>query len=81
MAQSADLSDVIGRGLPQDPSDRANVQHVLRHGYVVLENCFSKAEADEAKAEIDRLSGNSPRVGRNPFEGFKTNRIYSLLNK
>ena len=67
--------------LPSDPVDRANVEHVLRHGYVVLENCFSKDEAEAAKAEIDRLSGDSPMKGRNPFEGHNTNRIYSLLNK
>ena len=67
--------------LPSDPVDRANVEHVLRHGYVVLENCFSKDEAEAAKAEIDRLSGNAPMKGRNPFEGHNTNRIYSLLNK
>jgi len=48
---------------------------------VILENCFSKAEAEDAKAEIGRLGGKEPESGRNPFEGLKTNRIYSLLNK
>ncbi|EFW16937.1 hypothetical protein D8B26_003747 [Coccidioides posadasii str. Silveira] len=67
--------------LPEDPVDRANVEHVLQHGYVVIENCFSKEEAEAAKAEIDRLSGSAPMIGRNSFEGFNTNRIYSLLNK
>lgn len=67
--------------LPTDPVDRANIQHVLKHGYVVLENCFSKEEAEAAKAEIDRLSGSAPVTGRNAFEGLNTNRIYSLLNK
>lgn len=67
--------------LPDDPVDRANVQSVLENGYVVLKDCFTKEEADAAKAEIDRLSGNSPIMGRNAFEGYNTNRIYSLLNK
>lgn len=67
--------------LPDEPVDRANVQSVLENGYVVLENCFTKAEAEVAKAEIDRLSGGSPAGGRNAFEGYNTNRIYSLLNK
>ncbi|KMU90035.1 hypothetical protein CIHG_07719 [Coccidioides immitis H538.4] len=67
--------------LPEDPVDRANMEHVLQHGYVVIENCFSKEEAEAAKAEIDRLSGSAPMIGRNSFEGFNTNRIYSLLNK
>ena len=30
---------------------------------------------------MDRFTGKSPEFGRNPFEGLKTIRIYSLLNK
>lgn len=67
--------------LPEDPATRADVEHVLRHGYVILPECFTKAEAKEARDEIDRLLGPSPLGGRNAFEGVKTNRIYSLLNK
>lgn len=67
--------------LPTDERTRANIEHVLKHGYVILPDCFTKAEAQEAKDEMDRLSGKEPMVGRNGFEGFNTNRIYSLLNK
>lgn len=67
--------------LPSDPVDRANVEQVLKQGYVVLEDCFSRDEAEAAKAEINRLSGKEPVKGRNSFEGLNTNRIYSLLNK
>ena len=69
------------RPLPSDPAVRADIEHVLEHGYVIIPDCFTKAEAREAKAEIDRLLGESPLVGRNSFEGVNTNRIYSLLNK
>ncbi|EEH03287.1 phytanoyl-CoA dioxygenase [Histoplasma capsulatum G186AR] len=72
---------MIKGNLPTDPVDRANVEHCLRHGYVVLENCVTKEEVTVAKAEIDRLSGADPMKGRNTFEGLNTNRIYSLLNK
>jgi hypothetical protein len=41
--------------LPEDPALRADVEHVLKHGYVILPNCFSKAEAKEARDEIVRL--------------------------
>ena len=67
--------------LPSDPAVAADVDHVLKHGYVIIPDCFTKAEAREAKGEIDRLLGESPLVGRNNFEGINTNRIYSLLNK
>lgn len=41
--------------LPEDPALRADIEHVLEHGYVILPDCFSKAEAKEARDEIDRL--------------------------
>jgi hypothetical protein len=69
------------RPLPEDPQSRKDVMQVIRDGYIILENSFSLDDAAEAKAEIDRLSGQEPEVGRNPFEGLKTNRIYALLNK
>ncbi|KAF2432123.1 phytanoyl-CoA dioxygenase [Tothia fuscella] len=71
----------MGSRSPSNPQTRADIEHVLEHGYVILEDCFSKAEAEDAKKEIRRLSGDSPEPGRNPFEGLKTNRIYALLNK
>lgn len=67
--------------LPTDPVTRADIEHVLEHGYVILPDCFTKSEAKEARDEITRLLGESPLVGRNTFEGLNTNRIYSLLNK
>ena len=69
------------KGLPTDPTTRAHVEHVLQHGYVIIPNCFTAAQAREARKEIERLLGASPLGGRNPFEGLNTNRIYSLLNK
>ncbi|KAI1615603.1 hypothetical protein EDD36DRAFT_433196 [Exophiala viscosa] len=69
------------RPLPEDPITRADVEHVLEHGYIVLPDCFTAAEAKEGRNEIIRLLGKDPLGGRNPFEGLNTNRIYSLLNK
>ncbi|KAH8126023.1 hypothetical protein ACSS6W_008464 [Trichoderma asperelloides] len=67
--------------LPSDPAIRSLIQAVLKDGYVVIPNAFTDAEALEAKAEIDRLHGQNPRIGRDSFDGFKTNRIFALLNK
>ncbi|KAK5097007.1 hypothetical protein LTR70_002190 [Exophiala xenobiotica] len=69
------------KSLPSDPAVRRDVEHILEHGYVIIPDCFSKAEAKEARDEIQRLLGKDPQKGRNPFEGLNTNRIYSLLNK
>ncbi|KAI1907864.1 hypothetical protein LOZ53_003724 [Ophidiomyces ophidiicola] len=84
MEQQRELLRDIGlmrHPLPDDLIDRANIEHVLDHGYVMIQDCFTKQEAEAAKSEIDRLTGSSPLLGRNAFEGFNTNRIYSLLNK
>ncbi|KAI1909952.1 hypothetical protein LOZ65_006454 [Ophidiomyces ophidiicola] len=84
MEQQRELLRDIGlmrHPLPDDLTDRANIEHVLDHGYVMIQDCFTKQEAEAAKSEIDRLTGSSPLHGRNAFEGFNTNRIYSLLNK
>lgn len=70
-----------GPKIPEDPVSRLDIEHVKEFGYVVLENIFTLEEAQEAKTEIARLSGQSPLKGRNVFEGLDTNRIYSLLNK
>ena len=74
-------SNLQKRPLPPDPQTRTDVDYVLENGYVILEHCFSIADALEAKAEINKLSGQAPEPGRNGFEGLRTNRIYSLLNK
>ncbi|KAF4782596.1 hypothetical protein HER10_EVM0000869 [Colletotrichum scovillei] len=98
---------------PAVPNIEALIAHVKQHGYVIIPSAFSAAEADEAHAEIVRLtsspetagpaggfsanannkdsipttsaSGSSTTTtttgGRNSFEGFKTHRIYALLNK
>ena len=41
--------------LPEDPILQGDIEHVLEHGFVVLPDCFSKAEAKEARHEIIRL--------------------------
>jgi hypothetical protein len=51
------------RGLPNDPTSRPDVVAALAHGYVVLNDVFTKAEAEEAKAEMRRLTGNAPIDG------------------
>ena len=72
---------MMQRPLPSNPQTREDVETVLKNGYIILNNSFSAAEVAEAKTEMDRLTGITPEEGRNPFEGYKTIRIYSLLNK
>lgn len=63
------------------------IEHTLEHGYVIIPNAFTKDEIEEAKRELRRLAeqptspGPASAGGRNAFEGYRTNRIYALLNK
>ncbi|KAI5457852.1 phytanoyl-CoA dioxygenase [Mariannaea sp. PMI_226] len=87
--QDPQAADPIDKGyyqrrakeLPSDPTLRGYVEQVLKDGYVVIPNAFTEEEAIEAIAETDRLHGQMPKVGRNAFDGFKTNRVLSLLGK
>lgn len=62
------------------------IDHTLKHGYVIIPNAFTGDEIQEAKDELERLSraasaGPASAGGRNAFEGYRTRRIYALLNK
>lgn len=81
MASRSVMSGHTGPGLPTDPVALADITHVETHGYVILPSILPLEEVQAAKAEIKRLSGATPLVGRVPFEGLDTTRIYSLLNK
>jgi ectoine hydroxylase-related dioxygenase (phytanoyl-CoA dioxygenase family) len=53
---------------------------IRRDGYVILPDLISRQEADEIKASLAPwLRGQL--MGRNDFEGFRTERVYALLAK
>ncbi|GLZ08419.1 hypothetical protein Acsp03_58850 [Actinomadura sp. NBRC 104412] len=57
---------------------RADLAALERDGYVILTDLLGREECDELRAELTPLLG---RTGRNAFEGHRTQRIYSVLNK
>ena len=83
----ADLSGDLGRrykttptgGASFDPglvdSDLAAVQ---RDGYVIWENLLSEEECERIRDAVTPLLDHN---GRNTFEGRRTQRVYSVLNK
>lgn len=71
---------------PEEQRLKQLIDQTLENGYVILPSVFSKAEIEEAKAEVARItksatSGPAAGGGRNRFEGLQTHRIYALLNK
>ncbi|KAH8817118.1 phytanoyl-CoA dioxygenase [Xylogone sp. PMI_703] len=76
-----ELAALIPRPLPSHPKIKALAEQVLNQGYVIIPNCFSRAEGREAIEEIKRLSGKDPKTSRDDFFGRKTSRIYALPNK
>jgi len=73
---------------PKDASISHLITHVLEHGYVILPSLFPSSLVSRALDELTHLSslpiedsGPASHGGRNPFEGYKTNRIYALADK
>ncbi|WP_143229555.1 phytanoyl-CoA dioxygenase family protein [Actinophytocola xanthii] len=56
----------------------ADLAAVRRHGYVVLESLIGPAECERIREAVTPLLD---RTGRNTFEGERTQRVYSVLNK
>jgi len=54
------------------------LQQLNEQGFIIVENVLPKADVEEYKEEILALLGPT---GRHGFEGFKTQRVYSLLQK
>lgn len=70
---------------PKEPSVAEHISHVLTNGYVILPSIYTPSEVSLALSELERLeteaAGPASQGGRNPFEGFKTNRVYALADK
>lgn len=56
----------------------ADLRAVERDGYVILENLLGPGECERIRAAVTPLLD---RTGRNTFEGERTQRVYSVLNK
>lgn len=63
--------------VPKSVTD-ADLDQVTQNGYVVIENVLTEDELAEIKSSIVPLLD---KVGRNEFEGFKTQRLYAVLTK
>ena len=67
----------------QASADPAELQRCVdaidEQGYVIVENCIDRALVDAIRADI--LPRFDHASGRNNFEGFKTQRLYGLVDK
>lgn len=62
------------------PSIRTDVDHLSRHGYVVIPGLLARDRIERIRAELAPYLRGTLR-GRNDFEGFRTERVYALLAK
>jgi ectoine hydroxylase-related dioxygenase (phytanoyl-CoA dioxygenase family) len=51
-----------------------------RDGYAVIQGLLSAEECAAIRAEVERWLISTP-TGRNPFEGYRTQRVYNLVGK
>ncbi|MGD9752720.1 MAG: phytanoyl-CoA dioxygenase family protein [Acidimicrobiia bacterium] len=56
------------------------VEDIDRQGYVIREGVLDDGAVATMRAELDPLLAATP-TGRNPFEGYRTRRLYSPLAK
>jgi ectoine hydroxylase-related dioxygenase (phytanoyl-CoA dioxygenase family) len=61
-------------------SGEAIAQRLLDDGYVVVTGMMADADVRAARADLDRVLAATP-TGRNPFEGYATQRVYALFAK
>ncbi|MBA0052801.1 phytanoyl-CoA dioxygenase family protein [Streptomyces sp. AJS327] len=66
-----------GHGVDPAVAD-ADLAVLMRDGYVILERIISEEQCEEVRAGVEPLLG---RTGRNVFEGHRTQRVYSLMDK
>jgi ectoine hydroxylase-related dioxygenase (phytanoyl-CoA dioxygenase family) len=62
------------------PTTDTALATLRRDGYVVLHDLLSGAELDALREELRPHLASGP-LGRNPFEGERSNRVYALLAK
>jgi hypothetical protein len=69
----------VSAGTTVDPAVvDADLAAVERDGYVILENLLRPEECELIRQNVTPLLG---KIGRNTFEGERTQRVYSVLNK
>jgi ectoine hydroxylase-related dioxygenase (phytanoyl-CoA dioxygenase family) len=57
-----------------------HVAEIAQRGYTIVADVLAPAEADTLRADLERIEHEQRIVpGNNPFEGYKTVRIYNLL--
>ncbi len=55
-------------------------QRLMADGYVVVTGMMADEDVQAARADLHRILAATP-TGRNPFEGFSTQRVYALFAK
>ena len=66
--------------MPATSASEDVAQRLVDDGYVVVTGMLDAAGIQAARADLDRVL-QSTKTGRNPFEGFDTQRVYALFAK
>ncbi|WP_155060341.1 phytanoyl-CoA dioxygenase family protein [Streptomyces blattellae] len=77
LARRHKATESSGATVPDEVVD-ADFAAVERDGYVILEDLLTESECEEIRSAVTPLLD---RTGRNTFEGERTQRVYSVLNK
>jgi ectoine hydroxylase-related dioxygenase (phytanoyl-CoA dioxygenase family) len=64
--------------MPATSASQDVAQRLIDDGYVVVTGMMAAADVQAARADLDRVL-QTTKTGRNPFEGYDTQRIYALF--
>jgi ectoine hydroxylase-related dioxygenase (phytanoyl-CoA dioxygenase family) len=78
---AAALAGAMTATIPAATSTGADIaSRLVDDGYVVVTGMMSDDDVQTARSDLDRVLAVT-RTGRNPFEGFSTQRVYALFAK
>jgi ectoine hydroxylase-related dioxygenase (phytanoyl-CoA dioxygenase family) len=66
--------------MPATSASQDVAQRLMDDGYVVVTGMMAAADVQAARADLDRVL-QTTKTGRNPFEGYDTQRVYALFAK
>lgn len=70
----------MDRSMPTSPDTRHHLAEIAERGFTIVPAVLVPEEADALRLDLERLERELEiEPGPNPFEGFRTRRIYNLL--
>ena len=75
------LDEVHQRSIDRSPQTLADVEKIMKEGYLILPSLLTKEQTDKIRAAAHFYQSQRNQWGRTYFEGEKTTRVNNMVNK